>query len=71
MRSITGPTRSEPPSYDWLTPSEAALRLGVPVRAVYRLINEGVLAGYRIAGEVRLLAHEVDAAADAIDRPDP
>jgi hypothetical protein len=43
----------------------------LPVRAVYRLINEGVLAGYRIAGEVRLLAHEVDAAADAIDRPDP
>ncbi len=44
----------------------------MPVRTVYRLINEGVLAGYRIAGEVRLLAHEVEAACvESIEQPDP
>jgi excisionase family DNA binding protein len=48
------------PSYEWLTPTRAAERLGIPVRQVYRLINTGHLPGYRIADEVRLLAHEVD-----------
>lgn len=60
------------PSYDWLSPAQAAARLGVPVRTVYRLIDQGRLSGYRIAGEVRLLAHEVDEAGDAAaDRPEP
>ena len=48
------------PAYDWLSPAAAALRLGVAVRDVYRLIDTGNLPGYRIAHEVRLLAHEVE-----------
>jgi excisionase family DNA binding protein len=52
---------TRPPGYDWLSPTQAAERLGVPLRAVYRLIDRGVLVGYRIDGQVRLLAHEVDA----------
>ena len=47
-------------AYDWISPAAAALRLGVGVRDVYRLIDTGSLPGYRIVGEVRLLAHEVD-----------
>jgi excisionase family DNA binding protein len=54
-----------PPGYDWLSPTEAAERLGVPLRGVYRLIDRGVLVGYRIDGQVRLLAHEVDAVGPA------
>lgn len=52
------------PPYRWLTPAEAAERLGVPVREVYRLIDAGRLPGYRIANQVRLLAHEVDELAE-------
>ena len=48
------------PAYDWLSPAAAALRLGVAVRDVYRLIDTGGLPGYRIGHEVRLLAHEVE-----------
>lgn len=48
------------PAYDWLTPAAAALRLGVEVRDVYRLIDTGGLPGYRIGDTVRLLAHEVE-----------
>lgn len=47
-------------AYDWVSPAAAALRLGVAVRDVYRLIDTGELPGYRIAHEVRLLAHEVE-----------
>jgi excisionase family DNA binding protein len=50
------------PAYDWITPTQAALRLDVTVRDVYRLIDTGVLPAYRIAHEVRLLAHEVERA---------
>ena len=48
------------PAYDWISPAAAALRLGLAVRDIYRLIDTGSLPGYRIVGEVRLLAHEVD-----------
>lgn len=48
------------PAYDWITPTEAATRLGIPVREVYRLIDRGEVPGYRLAEEIRLLAHEVD-----------
>jgi excisionase family DNA binding protein len=54
---------ARPPGYDWLSPTQAAERLGITLRAVYRLIDRGVLVGYRIDGQIRLLAHEVDAVA--------
>ena len=54
---------SRPPGYDWLSPTQAADRLGITRRAVYRLIDRGVLVGYRIDGQIRLLAHEVDTVA--------
>jgi len=57
------------PSYEWLSPSQAAARLGLAVREVYRLIDIGAVPGYRIAHEVRLLAHEVDGYAAHHDPP--
>jgi len=48
------------PAYDWISPAQAAARLGIGVRGVYRLVDGGHLPGYRIAGEIRLLGHEVD-----------
>jgi excisionase family DNA binding protein len=45
--------------YEWISPTQAAARLGVPVREIYRLINTGRLPGYRISNEIKLLAHEV------------
>lgn len=48
----------EPP-YDWVSAAVAAEMLSVPVREVYRLIDAGLVPGYRIDGEIRLLAHEV------------
>ena len=47
-------------TYDWITPAQAATRLGTAVRDVYRLVDRGRLPAYRIGGEIRLLAHEVD-----------
>ena len=48
------------PNYRWISSVRAADRLGVSVRDLYRLIDRGDLPAYRIAGEIRLLAHEVE-----------
>ncbi len=47
-------------SYRWVSPVRASLMLGIPLRQVYLLIDHGHLPGYRIAGEIRLLAHDVE-----------
>jgi excisionase family DNA binding protein len=52
--------RVEASDYRWLSPGQAADRLGLSVRDVYRLIDKGELPGYRIAGTLRLLAPEVE-----------
>jgi excisionase family DNA binding protein len=46
--------------YRWISPVQAAGRLDVSERDVYRLIDAGTLPAYRIDGQIRLLAHEVD-----------
>lgn len=46
--------------YRWISPVQAARRLKVSVRDVYRLIDAGTLPAYRIDDRIRLLAHEVD-----------
>jgi excisionase family DNA binding protein len=48
------------PNYRWISSVRAAGRLGVSIRDLYRLIDRGDLPAYRIAGEIRLLAHEVE-----------
>ena len=48
------------PNYRWMSSVRAAQRLGLSVRDLYRLIDQGDLPAYRIASEIRLLAHEVE-----------
>lgn len=54
--------------YRWISPVQAARRLNVSLRDVYRLIDAGVLPAYRIDDQVRLLAHEVDELARRLRR---
>jgi excisionase family DNA binding protein len=44
----------------WLSTAEAARRLGVTPRTLYRFIDEGQLAAYRFGRVIRLKEDEVD-----------
>ncbi|MGH8950787.1 MAG: helix-turn-helix domain-containing protein [Acidimicrobiia bacterium] len=60
------------PNYRWISSVRAAERLGVSIRDLYRLIDRGDVPGYRIAGEIRLLADEVEDFHEKLpDRGDP
>ncbi len=45
----------------WMNTREAAARLAVPARELYRLIDVGVLPAYNAGRDLRLRADEVDA----------
>lgn len=49
------------PEIRWLSTADAASRLGVTPRTLYRFIDEGQLPAYRFGRVIRLKAHEVDA----------
>jgi excisionase family DNA binding protein len=44
----------------WLSTAEAASRLGITARTLYRFIDEGQLPAYRFGRVIRLKANEVD-----------
>jgi excisionase family DNA binding protein len=44
----------------WLSTGEAAKRLGVTARTLYRFIDEGQIPAYRFGRVIRLQATEVD-----------
>ena len=44
----------------WLSTAEAALRLGITPRTLYRFIDEGQLPAYRFGRVIRLQQREVD-----------
>jgi len=44
----------------WLSTGEAATRLGITPRTLYRFIDEGQLPAYRFGRVIRLKAYEVD-----------
>lgn len=44
----------------WLSTGEAARRLGVTARTLYRFIDEGQIPAYRFGRVIRLQASEVD-----------
>src|SRR5438874_12782803 len=48
----------------WMSTGEAARRLGVTVRTLYRLIDEGELPAYKFGRVIRLQEREVDAFID-------
>jgi hypothetical protein len=48
------------PSYRWVSAARAGEMLGLTVTQVYMLIDRGIVPGYRIAGEIRLFADDVE-----------
>lgn len=44
----------------WLSTAEAAKRLGITSRTLYRFIDGGQLPAYRFGRVIRLQEHEVD-----------
>ena len=48
----------------WMSTGEAARRLGVTVRTLYRLIDESELPAYKFGRVIRLKRGEVDAFID-------
>ena len=49
----------------WLSTAEAASRLGITPRTLYRFIDEGQLVAYRFGRVIRLKTHDVDAFIEA------
>lgn len=48
------------PAVEWLSTAEAASRLGITARTLYRFIDEGQLPAYRFGRVIRLRVAEVD-----------
>ncbi|HEX2046385.1 MAG TPA: helix-turn-helix domain-containing protein [Acidimicrobiales bacterium] len=46
---------------DWLKPIDAARRLDISTRELYRLIDEGALPAYKFGRVIRLRAADVEA----------
>lgn len=51
---------TEDSDIEWLSTKEAARRLGLTTRTVYRLIDEGQIPAYKFGRVIRLQADEVD-----------
>jgi len=49
------------PEIEWLSTAEAAGRLGITPRTLYRFLDEGQLPGYRFGRVIRLQATDVEA----------
>jgi excisionase family DNA binding protein len=45
----------------WLSSNQAAARLGVSLRTLYKFVDEGLLPAYKFGRVFRLREHEVDA----------
>ena len=61
-------TSTEPMAHEpiqWLSTAEAANRLGITPRTLYRFIDEGQLPAYRFGRVIRLKADEVDTFIDS------
>jgi excisionase family DNA binding protein len=56
---VTQPDPTTP--IEWLSTGEAAQRLGITTRTLYRFIDEGQLPAYRFGRVIRLKLNEVDA----------
>lgn len=55
----------------WMTTAEAADRLGIGLRALYRLIDEAGLPAYKMGRLIRLRTAEVEAYRDANGGAEP
>lgn len=54
------PESDAPTEIRWLSTGEAAERLGVALRTLYKLIDEGKVPAYQFGRVFRLQQHEVD-----------
>lgn len=45
---------------EWLSTAEAASRLGITPRTLYRFIDQGELPGYRFGRVIRIKATDID-----------
>ena len=45
---------------EWLSTQEAARRLGITTRTLYRFVDQGELAAYRMGRVIRLQASDID-----------
>ena len=63
--SVVTPQRLATDDIHWLSTAEAAGRLGITPRTLYRFIDEGQLPAYRFGRVIRLKADEVDVFIDA------
>ena len=50
---------------EWLSTAEAARRLGITARTLYRFIDEGQVPAYKFGRVIRLRAAEVEAFIEA------
>ncbi len=46
---------------EWLSTQEASRRLGITTRTLYRFVDQGDLAAYRMGRVIRVKATDVDA----------
>ncbi len=53
-------TSENPREIGWLSTAQAARRLGITTRTLYRFIDEGQLPAYRFGRVIRLKQDEVD-----------
>ncbi len=56
---------TDPDELQWLSTADAAQRLGITPRTLYRFIDEGQVPAYRFGRVIRLKQHEVDTFIDA------
>ncbi len=50
---------------EWLSTQEASRRLGITTRTLYRFVDQGELAAYRMGRVIRLKATDIDAFIEA------
>jgi putative molybdopterin biosynthesis protein len=46
---------------EWLSTQEAARRLGITTRTLYRFVDQGEIPAYRMGRVIRLQARDIDA----------
>ena len=63
--TATSPSVPKSTGPQWMTTAEAAAMLGVTIRTLYRLIDEGALPAYQLGRVIRLRTAEVEAYRDA------
>jgi excisionase family DNA binding protein len=62
---MSSPETSGADTIQWLSTAEAAARLGITPRTLYRFIDEGQLPAYRFGRVIRLKTSDVDVFIDA------